>query len=123
MDTPPVELSERILEYGTRIVKVVGSMPKTLAGRRIADQLLTCGLSVGANFEEAQAAESHNDFVHKLQIALKELRESGYWLKVVSRSGLLPEKRLAPLLDESGQLVRMLSKGVARAKGKARNGG
>ena len=123
MDNPPADLAERILEYGTRIVKVVGSMPRNLAGRRIADQLLTCGLSVGANYEGAQAAESHDDFVHKLQIALKELRESGYWLKVVSRSNLLPQNRLAPLLDESGQLVRMLSKAVARAKGKARNGG
>ena len=90
MEKPPIDLGERIVEYGVRIVAVVGTMPKNLVGRRIADQLLTSGLSVGANFEEAQAAESHNDFVHKLQIALKELRESGYWLKVVSRSNLVP---------------------------------
>jgi four helix bundle protein len=121
MERPPADLGERILEYSTRIVKVVGSMPKTLAGRRVADQLLTSGLSVGANFEEAQAAESRNDFVHKLQIALKELRESSYWLRVISRAGLLPSKRLEALVDESGQLIRMLSKAVARAKGKARD--
>jgi four helix bundle protein len=121
IEKPPGDLGDRILEYSTRIVRVVGSMPKTLAGRRVADQLLSGGLSVGANFEEAQAAESRNDFVHKLQIALKELRESGYWLRVISRAGLLPSKRLEPLLDESGQLIRMLSKAVARAKGKARD--
>lgn len=121
MEKPPTDLGDRILEYSTRIVKVVGSMPKTLAGRRVADQLLTSGLSVGANFEEAQAAESRNDFVHKLQIALKELRESGYWLRVISRAGLLPPKRMEALLDESAQLIRMLSKAVARAKGKARD--
>ncbi|HXJ94292.1 MAG TPA: four helix bundle protein [Terriglobia bacterium] len=121
MEKPPADLGDRILGYSTRIVKVVGSMPRTLAGRRVADQLLTSGLSVGANFEEAQAAESRNDFVHKLQIALKELRESGYWLRLISRAELLPPQRLDALLDESSQLVRMLSKAVARAKGKARD--
>src|SRR6516165_1811975 len=93
-DEPPCDLGERLVEYGVRIVRVVGSMPTSLAGRRIADQLLTCGLSVGANFEEAQAAESHNDFVHKLQIALKELRESNYWLRLLAGAGKLPKPRL-----------------------------
>jgi four helix bundle protein len=51
----PTELSERILDYGTRVIKVVEALPNTLVGRRIADQLLRSGLSVGANFEEAQA--------------------------------------------------------------------
>jgi 23S rRNA-intervening sequence protein len=64
------DLGERILEYGVRIIKVVESLPKTLVGRRIGDQLLRSGTSVGANFEEAQAAESRDDFVHKLQVAL-----------------------------------------------------
>jgi four helix bundle protein len=115
------ELGERILEYGARIVRVVESLPKTLAGRRIGDQLLRSGLSVGANFEEAQAAESRDDFTHKLQIALKELREAKYWLRVIARAGILPPQRLEPLIDESNQLVAMLSKAVARAKGKARD--
>jgi 23S rRNA-intervening sequence protein len=68
------ELSERVLDYGLRTIKVVESLPKTLVGRRIGDQLLRSATSVGANFEEAQAAESRDDFVHKLQVALKELR-------------------------------------------------
>jgi four helix bundle protein len=115
------ELGERILEYGARIVRVVESLPKTLAGRRIGDQLLRSGLSVGANFEEAQAAESRDDFTHKLPIALKELREAKYWLRVIAPAGILPPQRLEPLIDESNQLVAMLSKAVARVKGKARD--
>jgi four helix bundle protein len=115
------DLSERILEFGARIIKVVGSLPKTLVGRRIADQLLRSGLSVGANFEEAQAAEPRADFAHKLQIALKELREASYRLRVISKAGTMPLSRLEPLIDESKQLVAMLSKALARAKGKAKD--
>ena len=81
-------LNDRLLEYGGRIIKLVESLPKTLVGRRIGDQLLRSGTSAGANYEEAQAAESKDDFVHKLQIALKELRESNYWLRLLLRAGV-----------------------------------
>ncbi|HMD99967.1 MAG TPA: four helix bundle protein [Terriglobia bacterium] len=113
-------ISERILDYGARIIKVVEALPNTLVGRRIADQVLRSGLSVAANFEEAQAAESTADFAHKLQIALKEAREAKYWLRVVSKAEKLPQRRLELLVDESDQLVAMLSKAVAKAKGKAK---
>ena len=114
------ELGERLLEYGVRIIKVVESLPKTLVGRRIGDQLLRCGMLVGANYEEARGAESPDDFVHKLQLGLKELRESNYWLRLLAKAGTLPSKRLASILDESMQLIAILSKAVATAKGKAK---
>src|SRR5215470_3232524 len=103
-----------------RTINVVESLPKTLVGRRIGDQLFRSGTSVGANFEEAPAAESKDDFVHRLQIALKELRESNYWLRLLAEAGKLPKPCLEPLLDESNQLVAMLSKAVAKVKGKAK---
>jgi hypothetical protein len=62
------DLDERLLEYGARIIKLVESLPRTLVGKRIGDQLLRSGTSVGANYEEAQGAESKSNFVHKLQI-------------------------------------------------------
>ena len=110
------DLDERLLEYGARIVKLVESLPKTIAGRTIADQLLRSGMSVGANYEEAQAAESRNDFVHKLLIALKELRESNYWLRLLAKAETLPPERLASIINESNQLRSILSKSVATAK-------
>src|SRR5260370_40828423 len=106
----PTDLGEWILEYATRIVKVVEGLPKALVGKRIGDQLLCSGLSVGANFEEAQGAESRLDFAHKLQLALKELREATYWLRVIAKAGTLPFPRLAPLIDESNQLIAMVWK-------------
>ncbi len=75
---------------------------------------------MGANYEEAQAGESREDFVHKLQIALKELRESNYWLRILAKAGILPAHRLQDILDESIQLRAMLSKAVATTKGKAK---
>jgi len=113
-------LNERLLEYGARIIRLVESLPKNLVGRRIGDQLLRSGTSVGANYEEAQGAESKEDFIHKLQIALKELRESNYWLRLIVKAGILPPEKMASFLDESNQLRAMLSKAVATAKGKAK---
>ena len=114
------DLGERLLEYGARIIKLVESLPNTLVGRRVGDQLLRSGTSAGANYEEARAAESKVDFVHKLQIALKELRESNYWLRLLVKSGKISAERMEDLLDESNQLRAMLSKSVATAKGKAK---
>ena len=95
-------------------------MPNTLVGRRIGDQLLRSGTSVGANYEEAKAAESSADFVHKLQLSLKELRESHYWLLLLSKAKTLPPKHLEELINESTELRLILSKAVATAKGKAK---
>ena len=114
------ELSERLLDYGVRIIKVTEAMPGTVVGRRIGDQLLRSGTSVGANYQEAQAAESRADFAHKLQIALKELREASYWLLLLSKAKILPLQKLEELIDESYQLRAILSKSVATAKGKAK---
>src|SRR5216683_921071 len=80
------ELSERLLDFGVRVIKVVEALPGTLVGRRIGDQLLRSGTSVGANYEESRAAESTADFVHKLKLSLKELRESHYWLRLLSKA-------------------------------------
>jgi four helix bundle protein len=114
------DLDERLLTYGARVIKLVESLPRTLTGRRIGDQLLRSATSAGANYEEARGAESRSDFVHKMQVALKELRESHYWLRLLMKAEILPVDRLADLLDEATQLRAILSKSVATTKGKAK---
>jgi four helix bundle protein len=109
--------SERLLEYGAQVIKFVESLPPTLVARRVGDQLLRSATSVGANYEEAQGAESKSDFIHKLQIALKEMRESHYWLRLLAKAETVSLERLAPLAT---QLRAMLSKAVATTKGKAK---
>ena len=105
-----------MLIYAARIVKLVASLPKTPVGRRIGDQLLRSGTSVGANYEEAQGAESKADFTHKLQIALKELRESRYWLRLLAASDTVSPRELEEIIDEATQLRAILSKAVVTAK-------
>jgi four helix bundle protein len=114
------EVSERLLDYRVRVIRVVESLPPTLTGRRIGDQLLRSSISVGANYEEAQGAESREDFVPKLQIALKEVRESNYWLRLLAKAGVVPSNQLSAVLDESNRLRAILSKAVATTKGRVK---
>ncbi len=113
----PNDLSERFLDFADRVATVVESLPDTRLGRRIADQLLRSGTSPLANYEEACAAESKNDFTHKLRICLKEIRESRAWLRLIARRELLSANRLGQLIDEADQLARILGKSIATAKG------
>ena len=101
-------LDERVLEFGARIIKLVESLPRTLVGRHIGDQLLRSGTSIGANYEEAQAGESRSDFIHKLQLALKESRETQYWLRLLAKVGKLPHDSGPDIIDESIQLRAIL---------------
>jgi four helix bundle protein len=113
-------LADRILQFSARVVRLVMALPATRPGKKIADELLRASTSVGANYEEAQGAESKADFNHKLQIALKEMRESRYWLCLISEATLLKPDLVEPLIQEATELRAILSKSVATAKGKAR---
>jgi four helix bundle protein len=113
----PFDLGERFLDFADRVVSVVEALPDTRIGRRIADQLLRSGTSPLGNYEEACAAESRRDFVHKLRICLKEVRESRAWLRLTARRNLLTATRLGDLIDESEQLARIIGQSIATAKG------
>ena len=110
------DLSERLFEYSVRILRLTESLPGTVVGKRIADQLFRSATSVGANYQEAQGAESKADFIHKLQIALKESREALYWLKLLANTSLAPEENVRSMIRESLELRAILSKAVATAK-------
>ena len=83
------DLEERLLNYTINIIRVVEVLPNTMTGNHIAKQLLRSGTSPYPNHGEAQAAESNNDFVHKMSICLKELRETYRWLKVITKLNLV----------------------------------
>jgi four helix bundle protein len=114
------DLDDRLLAYAAAIVRTVELLPRDFGGNHLGRQLLRCGTSAGANYQEAQAAESRKDFLHKLQVALKEMRESLYWLRLLEKTKSLSEKELAATLDEASQLTRILSKSVATAKANAK---
>ncbi len=112
----PEELSDRLLAFAAKIIEITEIIPDTRSGRHIAGQLLRCGTSPAPNYEEACAAESTRDFIHKLGIALKELRESRLWLKLILLSKLLSKDVIDPLLSEANQLCNIIGKSVVTAK-------
>ena len=77
------DLEERLLDYSVKVIRLVEQLPNTRAGNHVAGQLLRSGTSPYSNHGEAQAAESKKDFIHKMRVCLKELRESERWLKLI----------------------------------------
>lgn len=110
------DLEERLLEYAVRIIRLVDALPATKAGRHVADQLLRCGTSPLANHGELQGAESRKDFLHKLGICVKEIRETQRWLRLVHRVPLLPPTKIEPLLNETDALIRIFVSSVRTAQ-------
>jgi four helix bundle protein len=110
------ELSERMLELAVRVGKVVDELPDSRLGRHIGGQLVRCGTSPGPNYEEGCAAESKADFVHKLSICLKELRETRYWLRLIVKADLLPQKRMQSLTAECTELTKIIAQSLLTAR-------
>ncbi len=106
-------VQEKSFEFAVSIVKYYKQL-KTQSEFAIANQLLRSGTSVGANIEEALGGSSKKDFINKMTIALKEARESKYWLRLIYESGI--DKNVAPLLTEANSLVNILSKIVKTSK-------
>jgi four helix bundle protein len=102
---------------------LIDALPDTRLGRHVAGQLVGSGTSPAPNYEEGCAAESRADFIHKLRICLKELRESRTWLRIIIRAKLLPENQVVDLLDECGQLCKIIGQSVATASGNKRGKG
>ena len=110
-------LEERLLEYAADIIRLVAKLPENRAGNHVAGQLLRSGTSPLSNHGEAEAAESINDFIHKLKICLKELRESLRWLLLIQRVPLLERDGPArPLIQETDELIRIFVKSIQTAK-------
>ena len=110
-------LEDRLIDFAVRILHVAGSLPKTKAGNHIAGQLIRFGAAPAPNYGEAQDAESRADFIHKMKVSLKELRETRIWLLIIGKANLLkPASKLEPLIDESNQLISIFVASVKTAK-------
>jgi four helix bundle protein len=110
------DLEERLLEFAARVIRLVEKLPNTRAGSHVPGQLLRSGTSALPNHGEAQAAESRKDFIHKLKICHKELRESRRWRRLIQRAPLLKPAQVQSLLDETGELIRIFAASRRTAK-------
>ncbi len=112
------DLSDRLLEFAADIIKLVVRLNKSSVSSHIGKQLTRSGTSPGANYEEACGAESRADFIHKMQIVLKELRETSYWLRLIGKSDLIiiTDTLLNKLIQESIELSNIIAKSIVTAK-------
>ena len=110
------QLSERFLGFGASIIKLVVGLNRTSIGQHIGMQLVRSATSAGANYEEACGAESRADFIHKMQIVLKELRESLYWMRLIEKTKLAQSSNLLSLRQEAGELANIVAKSIVTAK-------
>jgi conserved hypothetical protein TIGR02436 len=111
------DLEDRLLDFAVDVIELTESLPNTRAGNHIAGQLLRCGTSPLSNHGEVEAAESRKDFLHKLRICLKELRETKRWLRLVSRLKRLGDPANLPeCLHEVEELIRIFAASVKTAE-------
>jgi four helix bundle protein len=115
----PRDIEERTFKFACRVVQLCQYLDEQRgAARQVGWQLMRSGTSIGANCEEARAAQTKPDFIAKLSISLKESRETSYWLRLLSATKLVAEKRLAGLINESNQSMRILGAILTSARRK-----
>jgi len=116
------DLEERLIDFAVRIIRTAESLPKSKIGNHITGQLIRSGTSPAPNYGEAQSAESRSDFIHKMKICLKELRETKVWLKMIVKANLLkPISKLDSLLIETDELISIFVTSIKTAKQKNKN--
>ena len=112
------DLEERLIDFAVRVVRVSEALPETRVGNHIRSQILRSGTSPAANYAEAQSAESRGDFVHKMKLALKELRETHVWLRMAVKAQLIAQQQLHPLISENEELVTIFAASIKTATSK-----
>lgn len=111
-----MDLEERLIEFAVRCIKIAQELPSTMAAKHLGGQLTRSGSSPALNYAEAQAAESRQDFVHKMKICLKELRETMVCLKIIKKLSYFKLDRLDPILQENNELISIFVKSIETAK-------
>jgi four helix bundle protein len=118
-ETRIFDLEDRLIDFGVRIIRLAQALPRTRVGNHIAGQIIRSGTSPAPNYGEAHGAESRSDFIHKMQICLKELRETRVWLLMRAKANLVKSSsQLDPLIDETNQLISIFVTSVKTAREK-----
>jgi len=104
------DLIARTKQMALRVLKVVDALPRTPAGRAIANQLVRCGTSVAANYRAAKRSRSRKEFVSKISLVTEEADETWFWLDLIIDAKLLPARRIEALRQEADELTRIFSK-------------
>lgn len=116
-DSRKFDLEDRLVRFSVMIIHLAELLDSSVAGKYIAGQIIRSGISPALNYGEAKSAESPNDFIHKLKIALKELRETYISLRIISEKPLVVDKyRVDPCLTECNELISIFVKSIQTAE-------
>jgi len=116
------ELQDRFIDFGARSIRISRALPRSPFSYHVGLQLVRSATSSGANYCEACGAESRQDFAHKLQLTLKELRETDYWLRLIARAELIMPGRLKDIMAEANELISICVAAVRTAKSRSDKG-
>jgi len=116
----PVDLKTRTKQYALRIIRLYSALPRVRIARVVGDQVLRSGTSVGAHYREGIRSRSDAELVSKLEGALQELEETRYWLELLVEGEIVPERRLESLLQETDELLAIITTCVKRTKARKR---
>ena len=117
MESKKYDLEDRFVDYTCRMIDVVEALPNTRAGNYIAGQLVRSCHSPTFNYGEAQGAESRNDFIHKMGVILKELKECRTALKIIIKKQMIkPVPKLGPIYKETEELIAIIAKSISTAQ-------
>jgi four helix bundle protein len=109
------DLEDRLINFAVLILEIAESLPDVRGSQHLGGQLVRCGTAPALQYGEAQSAESRRDFVHKMKIALKELRESRICLKIINLKYYKGKEKLKNVLDESNELISIFVKSIETA--------
>lgn len=112
------DLEGRLVSLAAVVCRVAASVRSDWLGSHVAGQLIRCGTSPAANYAEARSAESKRDFVHKMKVCLKELRETMVWLKLLRELGIRTAAGVDDAIQESDELIAIFVASIATAQGK-----
>ena len=115
------ELAERLICFASECIDIGEGLPKTFAGNHLAMQLIRSSIAPSLNYGEAQGAESKPDFIHKMKICLKELRETVNCLRLIQKKSWYSEKRLITTIKENNELIAIFVSSVKTAVKKVQN--
>ena len=113
------DIEDRLVAFAVMVMDLVDGLSGTRASRHVADQLIRCGTSPAANYGEAQGAESRKDFIHKMKVALKELRETRVWLRIMKIRSMA-QSDLGPILEECEELLCIFNTSIRTAEKNAK---
>ena len=117
-DREPQDLRERLRDYSLRIIGMYTALPKTEVSRVLGRQVLRSGTSPGAHHREASRARSDAEFISKMEGGLQELDETAYWLDLLVGSGVVVERKMQGLLEETDELISIFTTIVKKVKGR-----